>query len=414
MIRHRMRRGVAIALASLVAATLSACVGIPTSGSVIAGRAVSEQEPGGVEFVPEGPVSGADQETILRGFVAAFNGSGDYEVAREFLSGGFAGQWNPRESVLVRTGSVRYNQVDDATMDYTINTSAAVDANGTYTAFPSAPQTQRFHFVQEEGEWRISSAPNGIVLSSGTFATIFSEHILYFLDPSRQSLVPDLRWFPGGTAATRIVSALLAGPPPWLLGAVGTAFPDGTQLTSPKRVAVDSDVAIVDLTADALEANREQRQLMRVQLEASLGRLASISTVSISVDGTPLVIADLGADAPQSHPQVDGRMLVFKDGQFGYYANGRLAPISQISEQVAATSPTDAILGAGGAVAATLGKAGVYIVVAAEPDSAPPQAMLVDPRPGLIGPSLDPYGYVWSAQRSSPASIRVFTQQGVA
>lgn len=403
------RRWGAIAIVCVLASMLSACVGIPGSGSVVAGREVSQQAQGGAEFVVAGPSIDDSREEILRGFIEAFKSSGDYDVARQFLSTNFVESWEPRESVLLRSGNARFASTGDESMQYVITANASVDASGIYTPFPAAPATLDFGFVQEEGQWRISSAPNGIVLSTASFRTIFGQHVLYFLDAGRNNLVPDLRWFQAGTAATRIVSTLLAGPPAWLQGAVSSAFPDGTQLTSPKRVSVEANTAIVDLTVEALAADQEQRQFMRLQLEASLGLVPSVANVSISVNGTPVPIGEPGAGFPQVHPQVDSRVLVMMDGKFGFYANGTVTPIEQLSSKIAALGPTGAALGATGTVAAVLGADGVSVVRASE--SGP---KLLDPRPGLITPSLDGFGYVWSAPASSAAGLRVYDLDGTA
>lgn len=401
------RRLGAVAVACLLGVVLSACVGIPRSGPVLTGAEVSERQPGGTEFVVAGPVAGDSREQILRGFIDAYKSSGDYEVARQFLSSTFVNEWDPRESVLVRSGSERFTVVDDTTMNYVVSTNAAVDATGVYTPLPSAPATLRYEFVQEDGQWRINSAPNGIVLAGAAFTTIFGEHVLYFLDPGGKNLVPDLRWFPSGTAATRIVSALLAGPPAWLQGAVTTAFPDGTQLTSPKRVGVESGVALVDLTAPALTADSTGRQLMRLQLEASLGRVASVSSVSISVTGAPVEFPEAAAGMPKAHPQVDSRSLILQGDQFGYYSNGRVATIDQLSDKTVALAPVAATLGSSGTVAAVLGAAGVSLVRASQ--DAP---LLLDTRPGLIAPSLDGYGFIWSVPAGQPSAIRVYDFAG--
>ena len=400
----------AIALVAVATLVLSACVMIPASGPVLTGREVSEQEFSRTEIVPEGPAAGADQEAILRGFISAHSGSGssgNYDVARQFLSATFAEEWDPRESVLIRSGANRFERVAEDAIEYSTTIAATVDADGAYTAFAPAPQSLTYEFVQEEGEWRIAGGPDGIVVLSETFDDLFSDHALYFLDPARQALVPDLRWFPRGTAATRVASALLAGPPSWLAGAVGTAFPDGTQLTSPRRVPVEDQVAVVDLTAEALAANPEQRQLMRLQLEASFGELPSVSSVEVLVEGTPMSILPMGQNAPQVRPQVDSRMLVLRDGEFGYLANNQITQIDGLSAKVAATNPTDVTLGFSGTLAATLSADGVYLVRAAAD-----QPALVDARPGLIAPALDGYGYLWTAQRSDPGSIRATDLEG--
>jgi hypothetical protein len=403
-----MRRLGTVAAATVIAIALSSCVTIPTGGPVLSGREVSEQElDAGSEFTPEGPVAGAEQEVILRGFLAAHSGSGNYDVARQFLSTDFADDWEPRESILIRTGSTDFERLGETSIAYDIAVSASVDRDGQYTQYPLAPQTLAFQFVQEKGEWRISAAPNGIVLSARTFSELFSPYPLYFLDPAKEVLVPDLRWFPGATAATRIVTALLAGPPAWLEGAVGTAFPEGTQLSSPRRVALESDVAVVDLTDEALSANGSQRQLMRLQLVASLSKIRSITSVELAVGGTPLAMAPVEQSAPEFRPQVDSRILVLRDGEFGYLASDRITPIEGLSGKVVSTNPSQVTLGANGTVAATLGDGGAYLVRAEAEES-----RLVDSRPGLIAPTLDGYGYVWTVQRSDPGSILVSDREG--
>jgi hypothetical protein len=357
-------------------------------------------------YLPEGPIPGADQEQIVRGFIASFVGpQNDYKVTRQFLTTEFSGKWEPRSSVLVRTGGFSFASVDENTVTYSFKTRAAVDASGSYTESSTPlPQTLTYTLQKEGEQWRISDAPSGIVLSDGTFPNVFSPQTLYFLDPSLQHLVPDLRWFPSGTAPTRIVNALLAGPPPWLQkGVVTSVFPDGTQLTSPKVVLVTSGVARIDLSSEALTAKDPERQLMKVQLTASLSGLASVRSIDITVEGAPYPISDSGADVPAFQRQVDGRAMVLRDGQFGYYANGKVTPVDTVSAGVLSASPTAATVDARRSVAAVLGAGGVYAVRPAEP-----KAVLVDDRPGLIAPTLDGFGYVWSVPADNPAAIRVF------
>jgi hypothetical protein len=397
-----------VAVVCVLGMLLTGCVSIPRSGSVMTGQEVSERRLDPTEFVVSGPAPGATRDQILRGFIDAYKSSGDYEVARQFLSSTFVNEWDPRQSVLVRSesSSERFVDISETAMQYVVTTDAAVDASGVYSPFPDATATLRYEFVQEAGEWRISLAPDGIVLADPAFATIFSEHVLYFLDPGAQNLVPDLRWFPSGTAATRVVSALLAGPATWLQGAVTTAFPDGTSLSSPKRVGVESGVAMVDLTVEALSSDSTTRQLMRHQLEASLS-LPSISSVSISVNGAPVPIPDAGGGLPQAHPQVDSRPLILQGDQFGFYANGKITAIDQLSDKVVALGPRAATLGSSGTVAAVLGVQGASIVRSSQ--DAP---LLLDNRPGLIAPTLDSYGYVWTVPADQPSAVRAYNFDG--
>ncbi|AWB88671.1 hypothetical protein C2138_03105 [Salinibacterium hongtaonis] len=397
-----LRRVIASAVVLLVAApVLSACVGIPRAGAVFVGDEVSQKDPGGIEYIVDGPGEDDSVEEILRGFINAFKSSGDYDVARQFLSSEFVNDWDPRESVLLHTGASRFVPVTATAMDFVLTPSASVDAAGAYRSFTAAPATLHYEFVQEDGQWRISSAPNGIVLTLGSFQNAFSRQVLYFLDTGGNYLVPDLRWFPVGTAATRVVSAVLAGPPPWLQGAATTSFPEGTQLSSPKRVAVDGQSALIDLTPEALAASEAQRQLMRLQLEASLGRVSSISSVVMSVNGSELPVGEPVRGLPQARLQVDSRPLMLHDGVFGYFANGTVTEIEGLSDRVVALAPRAATLGSSESVAAVLGVDGVSVV---RRQGSP---TLVDSRTDLVAPSLDGYGYVWSAQRGSTNSLQV-------
>lgn len=401
-----------LAASTAVALTigLSGCGGIPTSGPVRVGEVLSEQGESDVEFLPFGPEAGATQLEILRGFILAFRGpAGDFEVAREFLSREFSGAWNPMSNVTVRSADSgeRFPTVDTDTLAYSISAIATIDATGALRQ-NSAPvnQTLEFDFVQENGEWRISHAADGIVLSDAAFHATFRQHALYFLDPTGDRLVPDLRWYPGGSAALRIVTALLDGPPAWLQGAVRTAFPEGTTLLGPS-VDVQSGSATVDLSADAVRAGARDRQLMQLQLQESLSNVATIRRVSITASGTPLRINELGASVPEADPRVDVRAVVLKDGTFGYLAGDEVTPIGQLSARVLETAPRGATLAADAGSAAVLGSAGVSIARANDSPS-----LVLDARTDLVAPSIDAHDFVWSASASAPGTVRVFDFAG--
>ncbi|MEO7147915.1 MAG: LpqB family beta-propeller domain-containing protein [Terrimesophilobacter sp.] len=393
-----------------VAVGLSACGGIPDAGPVNSGPSFGEQPSSETIFNPIGPAQDATQRSILEGFIAAFTGTqGDYGVARQFLSSSFKKEWNPRTSVLIRSGAPVVTSVDDSTMEYAFTTSAQLDEFGAYTSAALATQRLTFTLVQEKGQWRISQAPDGIVLAESTFLTIFAKHALYFYDLSLQHLVPDQRWFPGGTTATRIVTSLLAGPPDWLKGAVVSQIPDGTQLSQGTTVTVEGTLAQVDLTTAAAAANARQRQLMQLQISESLSTVPGIGSVELSVAGSVLAIDPIGPDAPVATPSVDSRPLVLADGKFGYVAGDAITEIAGLSEKMAVLNPSAATLGALGTAAAARAKDGVYVVRTGQIP-----VKKVDSRAGLIAPSLDQYGYVWSVPRVTPNAMEAFDFNGTA
>lgn len=393
----------------LLCFALAGCVGIPTSGAVTAGEVPTREEAGDLEFLPSGPTRGASQEEIVRGFVAAFTSSAsDFDVAREYLSEDFSEEWNPQASVVVRAaGSADpLTAVDDDSLRYSVEAAATVDAAGAFREVDGPEQLAlAFDLVEESGQWRIAAAPDGIVLSDALFERIYSAHSVYFLAPVGDRLVPDVRWFPGGTATLRIVSALLDGPPEWLRGAVRSAFPDGTQLES-----VDgrgSGSLTVDLSDEALSASARDRQLMQAQLSASLAGVGSIGRAQLVVSGTPLAPGGSGASTPRADPPVDDRALVSADGEFGYLSADGVAPLGGLGERVVAAAPTAATVASDGEAVAVLGPAGVSLI----PAGSTPITVL-DVRPDLIAPALDPYGFVWATAQSDPATIRVFDAAG--
>ncbi|MBG6106789.1 LpqB family beta-propeller domain-containing protein [Frigoribacterium sp. CG_9.8] len=402
------RRGVLAAIVATTILALTACVGIPSSGPVNVGLSLSEDSGGSnIAFNPEGPQSGATQQGILRGFVASFTSTtGGYAVSKQFLSQSFAGKWDPRQSVQVRSGVPQIGQVDGSTLTYSFDTVATVDGTGSYSQ-NSQSFTLTFSFVKEDGQWRISAAPDGIVLADQTFERIFRQYPVYFFAPDNRYLVPDVRWYPSGTASTRIVTALLAGPPDWLKGAAFSRFPDGTKLSDASSVVtLIEGVAAVDLSKEALAASARDRQYMYLQLTESLRAVSSISKVSLSIQGTAVQLDDLGSAAPQVDMSVDSQALALRRGEFGFYANASVAGIAGISSKVVALQPKDATLSSDRQSVAVLGSGGVSLV---SRGAAP---ALIDARPDLIAPSLDEDGYIWSVPANMPNAIIVFDASG--
>jgi len=408
--RDHRREGLLAAVIVAALFALTGCVGIPASGPVNAGLSLSEDSTGSnIAFNPQGPEAGASQQSILRGFVASFtSATGGYAVSKQFLSADFKTKWDPRQSVQVRSGTPSISQLGAATLAYSFDTLATVDSTGAYSQTGQS-FTLPFSFVKEANQWRISAASDGIVLAEQTFERIFRQYPLYFLDQQNQYFVPDVRWYPIGTASTRIVTALLAGPPDWLKGAAFSRFPDGTKLSDAGSVITPADgVAQVDLSKEALVASARDRQNMYLQLAQSLRSVSSISQVRLSIQGTPVQVEDPGTAGPQVDFSVDSQALVLRKNEFGYYANNRVADLAGISSKVLSLGPRDATISSDQQEVAVLGSAGVSVVRKSG------AVTLIDPRPDLIAPSLDQAGYTWSVPKSTPNAINVYDPSGTA
>jgi hypothetical protein len=398
------RRG--LALSALVLVTgflLSACVGIPSSGPVERGEPLTTNDELDVVFQPSKPVDGASQEDILLGFIqAALNPREDYEIAREYLSADFQHRWNPDSGVTIDQGTRHPDVINDNEMSLKITPVAEVSNVGAYSqTISTSPLPLPFSFVKEQGQWRISKAPNGIVMSASEFNEVFKSYALYFFDPSYRFLVPDLRWFPRvtSTTGTRIVRALINGPAPWLAtGAVINAFPEGTGVTS---VPINNGQARVDLTGPVLDETPAGLQRMQAQLKASLGAINGVSSVQLTVDLNEVAVPSPESDAAVVNPRVDNRALVLEGGQFGFSSGSSVTPIDGISTTVADASPTAVSYLGKPAMAAMSTAAGAFVV---EPGAA---AGPIDTRAGLIAPTIDPIGFVWTMPGNAPQSIQV-------
>ena len=268
--------------------TLVGCASLPTEIDVQSGpELIPLEQQEFAYYSPASPEEGASPQEIVSGFLAAGTGpQNDYSVAREYLSEAFATRWKPDAQTLIRVGVPLYQSAGENLQVVDIAVGARVDENGKYEDLVPDQVSLRFQLAREDGEWRITSAPNLTVVTLPVFTVVFSALPIYFLDTNSTQLVPDLRWFPSrASTATRLVNAVLAGPADWLKETVVSAIPTGTALTV-NAVRIVEGVARVDFDANALEANARQRGLMLSQLRSTLLQLPGVLDVALSVNNS--------------------------------------------------------------------------------------------------------------------------------
>lgn len=275
-------------IALLTTLVLAGCATLPTEIDVQQGPELIPVEQQEFSYYsPASPEQGASPQEIVSGFLAAGTGpQNDYAIAREYLSENFATRWKPDSQTLIRVGVPIYQSAGETLQVVDITLGARVDENGIYEYLEPDQLSLRFQLAQEDGEWRITSAPNLTVVTLPVFSVVFSALPIYFLDTNSTQLVPDLRWFPSrASTATRLVNAVLAGPADWLRESVISAIPTGTALTV-NAVRILDGVARVDFDANALEANSRQRGLMLAQLRSTLLQLPGVLDVDLSVNNS--------------------------------------------------------------------------------------------------------------------------------
>lgn len=391
-----------------VAVFLTGCAQLPRSGAIGVGPDVQvESTDDYLYYSPSLPSPGDSQQQIVTGFLSAGNGpQNDYEVARSYLASNFKAEWSASDEVLVQQGGTVFDLIDESTARVELQVSATIDANGVYEA--KSGEVKRyldFELVQESGEWRISKAPNLTVLISPNFSVLFKPYQVYFYDSNHVSLVPDIRWFPSRTStATELMQALLNGPRPWMRDALAWDFPPGTKL-SLNSVTITDGVANVDFSDELLGADAKALRHIQAQVKATLLQIPSVERVRITVNRNDLGIEEIQVPMPQAYASAP--VTLDSDGLF---QSGKTSAIYTPSSSAAMLSGArEFALDATSKKLGFVTELGLYQVNLLAIDKSP---TLVDPRSGLLAPSWDNRGFMWSVGSAQSSTWRVFDAFG--
>ena len=404
-----MRRTLISLLAMLLGVVLTAtgCASIPRSSPVKQIEAHSEDsESESYSYAADGPADGADARAIVDGFVAAGRSVvEDYAVAREFLTPELSRQWRGDTSTLIYEA---VNVVNGAeTNQYTIQLEiiGAVDAQGVRTMYPDhSTRAVDVAVSKVDDQWRISDAPNGVMLEASTFNKIFSAQTLYFYNATYRYLVPDIRWFATGSGtATSMVEALLEGPAPYLENAVVSAFSSAGSLVR-SAVPVRDGTATVDLSkATFQDATDQMLLLMDQQLESTLIPVSSVTKVQMLQEETEITLADqsITIEPAQVDPSTPDTLIGIADKSLVYVKGlsvipvGGLPDISRYNPREPAMSPIGnryAFLNGSRKQLWTIGEDG-SLDLGLEGES-------------LIQPSMDLAGWTWTADNHDKNPLR--------
>jgi hypothetical protein len=406
-----LRRALVLLAAWALALVLAGCVSIPAAGPVAEGDGAVD-EPGSVFPLAYSPPTDASPTAIVQGFLSASAaGLGDnYAVARQYLTASARSAWVPGEGVVVYStaGNLDFASPRESQVSVALPVVATVDADGRYAeSSPDAEQDAVFDLAQDaQGQWRITALDNGVLLSQPIFASVYRATSLYFLTPTADALVPEVRWFPERNTATYAVRALLNGPSPWLRDAVTTAFPEGTGLAV-ESVPVDIDgTATVDLTAAVATAGAGDRALLKAQLAAVL-ELPGIRQVAVSIAGLPMVEpapADVSRD-----PSPGTTLRMVRDGQVLRLDGSELTFADDVGP-LAVGDPHGLAWARDGNPTVLL--SGADTLVLAPTADGSPRTLLT--APGLVEPSVDPQRWVWSGPSESTGALTAVQVEGAA
>ncbi|WP_017570967.1 LpqB family beta-propeller domain-containing protein [Nocardiopsis halotolerans] len=294
---HRFGRGTrALLAAALVCVSLAACASVPTTGPIVASDGNgSEEDPydGYVRLLPAGPQEGVGPEGLVSGFlqdVGSFEQ--DYEAARSYMLPQTDEAWSPDGTVRIfpshDTVALETEISDDgltATVRMRSSLVATIDEDGRYVPGDSGRLlNETFVLAREggdpEGEWRIQSLPDELVLSQLDVERTHRPFNLYYFNPAESSLVPDPVYLPVSNEdlSKRLLNRLIEGPSDWLDPAVHSSFSEEAD----PEVEVDEDRVTVSVTGTG-EADEFG---MGAQIAWTLRQLPEIQEFTLQVNDT--------------------------------------------------------------------------------------------------------------------------------
>lgn len=413
---------------------LSGCASMPSSGDVhrVDGPSRTEAE-AAVRVYGVSPEKGATPAQIVWGFLeATTSDEATFPTAKKYLTERAQRNWKPFSGTTVLSGgpTVTRKGVRDqaATDSYTVvqvtgTRIGAVDSTRRFSP-GEGPHQSLFHLVRVDGEWRVDSLPNGLILGEADFQRIYrSVNKFYYA-----AYGPEAVAVPGGREVlvadpiyvrrlidpvTDLVRALLAGPSGWLEPVVTSSFPEGTRLSRDERLSLD-DSGELTVRLQGAEAVRNRplachqmatQLLHTVQGQAS----AKVTRVELaSPDGGRLCDQTWDEASASAPGRLDGRAAQ----QYYIDAERRLVALDEDDQ---AATPVGGVFGRGEqdlnsvavsrdeTSAAAVAADGQQLLVAPLTVGSEPGAPVLTSKKsgekGLSAPSWDGLGDLWVADR---------------
>jgi hypothetical protein len=284
-----MRTGVRWAplLALLLAVT--GCSTVPSSSATVQITDAPSRPSESVGIEPLPPEPGATPEEIVRGFIeAAASVRQGHPVAKQHLTPAAERNWSDEGGITVLSNDFATVATAPESVTLTANPVGTVDSRGVFTVGGTGIFTRQFNLEKVGGQWRISDPPNGLIILEPDFERLYAERDVFFLDPTRQRVVPDPRLLIKGDAQpTALVQRILDGPSAPIAAGVRNAL-TGVQLRNAVTISAQSAVVDLTLTNPPVDLAPVLSEIC-AQIVWTLAPLSQ--TVEIRVDGEPVDIA---------------------------------------------------------------------------------------------------------------------------
>lgn len=400
----------ALALGLMASGALAGCARIPGDGPTTVVDLTTDVSGSAPYVQPQPPAPGATPAQIVESFLqAGLSREDDSAIAREHLAEPLRTSWNPQDRVLVYSADddIALSEVADGTVRIEGVTMERIDAQGVRERL-AAPEafTATVELTQVDGEWRILSAPPGVLVSDAVFSLLFSPVRLYFLDPTRAHLVPDLRWFPAQSQAAAVLSALAAGPSDLLRPTVLSAIPESRAVADAPLVQASDGALRVLLPAEVERLEQQRRTEAIEQIRASLTSVSVITTVHVALADQDAEQATSPAVPRPGHRPLgagESGVVSLSDPAAGTAAVQLVPDLADVEVSVP-------VISADGRVAAALSAAGTRLHIAAVGAAVPLRTIAMEGP--IAAPRVDSRGWVWAVPQAADGIIRVYALGG--
>lgn len=325
-----------LACLTVALTTLAAgCASLPTNSAPHVIRSFAPEE---TETQAAGPKDGQESDLLLRDFYhASATPDSDYEAARAYLTEGASAAWDPSGQKLV-VDSIGMTTLPGSSVgqrSYSVHGEVVgvVRSGGSYSP-ERGDYEATIDMEMVDGQWRISSLPEGVVFERTELRNQYQPYNLYFFDQDDRELVTDRRWVHSRreTLASDLIGLLMEGPSERLRPALTGSLPSSASYTGEQ----DGAYTFTGFAG----VSEDERARFAAQVVWTLATAGVTGPYELKADGQPLID---GTDVLDTDDFIAASPLVETVGETKLYAlaGGKVVRVDERS-----TQPVDGTLGA--------------------------------------------------------------------
>ncbi|MDL0402537.1 MtrAB system accessory lipoprotein LpqB [Corynebacterium lehmanniae] len=350
-----------LACLTVALTTLAAgCASLPTNSAPHVIRSFAPEE---TETQAAGPKDGQESDLLLRDFYhASATPDSDYEAARAYLTEGASAAWDPSRQNLV-VDSIGMTTLPGSSVgqrSYSVHGEVVgvVRSGGSYSP-ERGDYEATIDMEMVDGQWRISSLPEGVVFERTELRNQYQPYNLYFFDQDDRELVTDRRWVHSRreTLASDLIGLLMEGPSERLRPALTGSLPSSVSYTGEQ----DGAYTFTGFAG----VSEDERARFAAQVVWTLATAGVTGPYELKADGQPLID---GTDSLDTDDFIAASPLVETVGETKLYAlaGGKVVRVDERS-----TQPVEGSLGAASDVIfADIAKDGEWAAIFGKPGDA--------------------------------------------